>query len=445
VPDPIRPGEPYAARRKRLAAAGAALRPGSGVPCPDPAVAGPCENGHVEGVYRRDVQVAVKPRFKHRRGGSGRPLTGSHAPQRNVALAVNGRRFAAAWEERRGSRDRVFVATSRDGGRRWSKARGVAGGGDQQWPSIAISKRGTVTVAWNAVGRVVFARGPRFRPAHAIAPGPSAQWRPALAQGAGDTVHAVWIDERARSADDELPQAHVLYARIGKDKPRRLDEIPPVDAAAKLDNAWAPAIAVRGRQVSVVWLDFQGYDWGVFSRWSTNGGTSFGLPGNFGSEKRVTTDGSTQEELADSPGTAFLGPNPHVVWTDWRKRDSARTKPHQGYDTFISIAGNHNHQVDPYLGKQVSTFAPSLCDGGGTRGLVAFQDSSAGRSAVRVMAMRGGTTRGRAHLLRAAAIPGNAWRPRIACSGGRAVSVWEDERDGPPRLYYAARSARSLW
>src|SRR3954449_13336344 len=39
VPDPIRAGEPFGARRKRLAAAGRALAPGSGVACPDPAVA----------------------------------------------------------------------------------------------------------------------------------------------------------------------------------------------------------------------------------------------------------------------------------------------------------------------------------------------------------------------------------------------------------------------
>src|SRR3954452_19389466 len=111
-PDPIRPREPFGARRKRLAAAGAALAPGSGVTCPDPAVAGPCENGHVEGGFWRDVQVDVRPRFKRHSGGRGRPLTASHAPQRNVALASSGRRLAAAWEERRGSLDRVFVATS---------------------------------------------------------------------------------------------------------------------------------------------------------------------------------------------------------------------------------------------------------------------------------------------------------------------------------------------
>src|SRR3954468_411225 len=48
VPDPAGPS--FARRRKRLAEAGAALAPGSGVACPDPSAAAACENGHVEGV-----------------------------------------------------------------------------------------------------------------------------------------------------------------------------------------------------------------------------------------------------------------------------------------------------------------------------------------------------------------------------------------------------------
>src|SRR4051794_6552753 len=93
VPDPLRAGEPFPERRKRLAEAGAKLAPGSGVACPDPAVAAPCENGDVEGVFRRDVQVGVQPRFKRFRGklkrtplGRASALTRSRAAQRNVAL-----------------------------------------------------------------------------------------------------------------------------------------------------------------------------------------------------------------------------------------------------------------------------------------------------------------------------------------------------------------------
>ena len=113
----------------------------------------------------------------------------------------------AAWEERRGSHDRVYVATSGDRGRRWSRAVvAAAGGGDQQWPAVAISRRGRVTVAWSdsstGVTRVLFARssGRRFTKPRPVDPTAAAQWKPALAQGTGDAVHAVWIDDRQRSA-----------------------------------------------------------------------------------------------------------------------------------------------------------------------------------------------------------------------------------------------------
>jgi hypothetical protein len=439
VKDPLRAAEPFAERRARLAKAGEALVSGSGAACPDPAVAGPCENGHVEGVYRRDVQVGVKPLFKRYRGrvkttrlSRARPLTSSRSAQRNVALAASGRRLAAAWEERRGAHDRVFMARSGDRGRHWSRPVGMKGSGDQRWPAVAISRTGLVTVAWNdGRPRALFARvrGRRAGAARAIdatAPVGTAQWKPALATGPGGSVLAAWVDERERSADDDLPQAHVYWARrLGKPG-KRLDQGAPAELAARFDNSWAPRIASRGKRVLVTWVDFQGYDWGVFSRLSRNGGATFGR------QVRVTSD----------PAVLGSGGRPLIAWTDWRKRDSAATKPHQEYDTFIASPGGRNRQIDPYGGRQVSTFWPSACPIGRRDALVAFQDSSAGRSVVRVV----GTRRRRARLVSdAGARGGNSWRPRIACSGGRVLAVWEDERDGPPRLYFSTGAARTLW
>jgi hypothetical protein len=366
---------------------------------------------------------------------------------------MSGRRVAAAWEERRGGHDRVFLATSRDGGRRWSRAVRVAGGGatgEQQWPAVALTPRGRVTVAWtdsrSGTPRVMYARvsGRRLSAGRAIdgsAPAGVAQWRPALAAGPGGVVHAAWVDERERSTDDDLPQAHVYYARLGKGAGRKLDTGAPVADAAKLDHAWAPRLAVRGRRVLVTWLDFQGYDWGVFSRLSGNGGKTFSK------QLRVTTDSDDQEELADSPDPALgTSGKPLIAWTDWRKRDSSATKPHGQYDTFIAAPGGPNRQVDPYGARQVSTFAPSICAIGKGRAIVAFQDASAGRSVVRAVRMRGGVKRSKAWLVSdAGARGGNAWRPQLGCSGGRLVAVWEDERDGSPRLYYSSGAARSLW
>jgi hypothetical protein len=163
---------------------------------------------------------------------------------------------------------------------------------------------------------------------------------------------------------------------------------------------------------------------------------------------RVTSDGDKQEELADSPAPALpTRGKPLIAWTDWRKRDSSGKKPHQEYDTFVATPGGKNHQVDPYGGRQVSTFAPSICLSGSGRATVAFQDASTGTGVVRAVTVRNGSLkRGRARLVSDAGTRGgNAWRPQLSCSGGRAVAVWEDERDGPPRLYSSFGSARRLW
>jgi hypothetical protein len=478
VTEPASPGETFAQRRARLAAAGAALRPGSGVACEQPSRPGPCENGHVEGVFRRDVTVAARPslrrfrgRVKRTRFSRARAVARSRSPQRNAALAMRGRRGAIAWEEHRGAagsrRDQVLLATTRDGGRRWSRARRPtgrpAGATDERWPAVAVGPGGRVTVAWtdgsSGTPRAYFARsagggGTRFsepRPLDASAPASASQWRPALAQGPGDTVHAAWIDERERSADDDLPQAHVFYARIkggAAGAGRKLDTSPPVTLAAKLDNAWAPRLAVRGRQVLVTWLDFQGYDWAVFSRRSVDGGGSFAPPVRVTDEREddpATSADEQQEELADTPDVAIGRNRPLIAWTDWRKRDSAATRPHQQYDIFIATPGGPNGRVDPYGGRQVSTYAPSICSSKNDDALVAFQDASRGRSDIRVVRMRGGARRGRARLVNdGGARAGNAWRPRLACVGGRVVAAWEDERDRVPQLYFATSTVRQL-
>ena len=75
---------------------------------------------------------------------------------------------------------------------------------------------------------------------------------------------------------------------------------------------------------------------------------------------------------------------------------------------------------------------------------VAFQDSSNGRSDVRVVHVRSGR-RGRALLVNdGGPAGGNAWRPQLGCAGRRLIAVWEDERDGPPQIYSALTDASRI-
>jgi hypothetical protein len=133
-----------------------------------------------------------------------------------------------------------------------------------------------------------------------------------------------------------------------------------------------------------------------------------------------------------------------VVWTDWRKRDSTGPLPHRQYDVFAAAPGRPNVQVDPHGRRAVSAFSPSAC-AAGRRTLVAFQDESRAQSRIRLVRVAAGQRRGGAlRVDDGGAAAGDAWRPRLDCSGGRAVAVFESERDGPPQVYAARAPLREL-
>ena len=464
VPDPETRGESIAARRKRLGEAGKKLMPGSGVPCPDPSTPAPCQNGHVETVLWKDIRVgfpSYKRNLAHKRTRflAARPLSRQKRGERNAAVAMSGKYVAVAFEQQRSTGDRVMVAASKDGGRHWLLAKDAAPkqGGDQQWPAITIDSKGRMTLAWTmhvplpvpsgataiTIPRVVYAQGSvtgngakfgAYKPIDPKGPATAAQWRPALALGGDGVVHAAFVDARTKFPDTGLSQAGAYYTRIQGGKAgaaTRLDDPKATKLAARTDNAWAPSVAVSGKRVLVTWIDFQNYDWDVMSRLSSNGGSGFG--------KQVDSNLDKTENLSDSPRAFFTKSGPQIAWTDFHKRsDYQRVSPL--YDTYLAAPGKKPVQADPYGGQQVSTYWPAAC-GDGKDAIVAFQDSRAVPN-VTIARVRGGTRRG--HPFSLSDGPSGAYRPSIACSGGRFVAAWEDMRSGPPRIYAALGSLRRV-
>jgi hypothetical protein len=448
VPDPARPGEPIPQRRKRLGEAGKALAPGSGVQCPDPAKPGPCELGHVETVLWKDVPVGFpdyKRNLRHRKTRflAAHALGRQRAVESHAAVAMAGRYVVVAYEQRRGGTHRTFVAASRDGGRHWLIGREALpkAPGTQQWPAIVVDRRGRMTLAWTKKDRVYFAQGRvgagfgrerELDPVNRGAP----QWKPALALGPGGVVHVAWVDATDKFADGRS-QAGISYTRIVHGQPqkaRRLDEGAPAKLATRMDNAWAPSIAVSGKRVLVTWIDFQNYDWDVMSRLSNNGGSSFGKQVDANPEKPDV------EDLSDSPKPVFTKGGPFVAWTDFHKRDTV-DRVHPLYDTYVAPLGRDPVQADPYGGRQASTYWPSVC-ADGRDVIVAFQDSARAKAGIKITRVRGGTRRGRALSLSDGT--SGAYRPSIACSGGHFVAAWEDTRSGPPRIYAALGSLKRV-
>lgn len=459
VPDPLAPDEPFDQRRRRLGLAGEALAPGSGVDC-NGQTPGPCEDGHVEGVYFRDVEIAREPERRPFAGPReptrftpSRPVSPSPHPQRNTALARSGRRAVLAFEERSAGRDQVFLVRSGDGGRTWSppvRPTGrPSGATDEWWPAVALAPDGTVTVAWidasSGRERVYLSRstdaGRSFGPPVPLDPSAgagAAQWKPALAQGAGDVVHAVFVDERDRHPNGS-PQAGVFYARVEQGHPepaRRVDDGEPVPLAANLDNAWAPSVAARGSRVLVAWTDFLHYDWDVFARGSSGGG-------GFGPSEQVS--GSHGEGFGDAPQAVLGATREFVAFTDFGPGGESQRRPHPMYDVYVASPGAAGlHQADPHGGEHASAFAGGACALDDDV-LVAFQDARMGQNDVFVTRLAAGEGAGPAHRVDdVGSGGGNAWRPRLACSGEEVLVAWEDERDGPPQVYAGLAAAREL-
>lgn len=425
VRDPARRGESFRARRLRLGRAGAKLLPASNVTCSDAQTVGPCRGGQPEGVLFHDVTIGQPAWHPRRARGPARPLARSRGVQRNVALAASGSRVVAAFEQD----GRVLVARSADGGRHWAKPVAPLAGTRQWWPSVSIRGR-EVWLAAQVDDHVVWARsgdGGQTFGAQQPVDSPAQTWRPSVAATGAGTAYLAWIDTRDRFTLEDLPQAGLYGARLPAGAAARLDSTAaPDDLARTLDNAWAPSVAARGRNVLVAWIDFHSYDWDVRARYSSDRGATFG------SENPVNVTPKAIESLEASPHAALGAKGPLIAFTDWRKSPSSARAPSSLYDIELEAFGDHPRKIDGTGASHVSAFWPAVA--AVPRGaLVAWQDMRRGVGDIRLA--RVGPFIGRSRRIDGHGSVGNAWRPAIAVSRGRAIVAWEDDRDGPSQVY----------
>ena len=152
VPDPIRPGEPMAERRRRLGEAGEKLAPGSGEACPDPADAGALRGrphrGRPVARHRREPQAALQA--LRREAGADAVLAVAAAGTLAQALSAtwpSPRAAATSWPPTRSAAAPATGSScvrSRDGGRTWSEPerRPARSSADEWWPAVAVGAEG---------------------------------------------------------------------------------------------------------------------------------------------------------------------------------------------------------------------------------------------------------------------------------------------------------------
>jgi hypothetical protein len=476
LPDPgiADGGLGLAARRALLAAEGAKLLPGSGIPCSDDLALGACENGYREAVVFADVDVPTDPvtasvdpvRASPPRFGSAVRVSGAEpvpAAQHAPRVAARGNRVFVVWHESGGGLDNVYLAVSRDHGATFGAPIHVSdnapGAVTELHPALAL--RGSrVYVAWQEFaagrnddsGRIKLARftakGAKKGVDVQVDDGdPSGKWMPTLAVVGNDPLVA-WIDERDLGPEGK-PLEHLYAARGRKggtlfDPPVRVDAGTPVPLASHLDNKWAPAMATDGKSVFLAWADFRNYNWDIFLARSDDAGATW-------STNVQVDDFPDLERIDERPtvGIARKGPL-HVAWTDLRAREPD-TNVFYARSTDGGATFTANVQLDdskagfnPDVDTPSNQWHPSLAVDGSAL-FVAWQDNRLGNNDVFfTTSFDGGATFAPAERVDdTGAGHSEQSRPTLALnrrgSKRRCFVVWEDDRNGTSDVYLARR------
>jgi predicted amidohydrolase len=475
VPDPgiANPALGLAPRRAALAADGAKLLPGSGVPCADSLAPGACENGYREAIVFTDIDVpagavtaavdpvrASPPHF----GASVRVTAASTAEQHAPRVAARGARVFVVWHDASAGLDNVFLAVSRDRGQTFSAPIHVSasppGAVVEMHPAIALRGR-RVYVAWQEFtsgrrdddGRVKLARfdargTKRGQDVRVDDVDGAGKWLPAIALVRNDPVVA-WIDERDPGPEGE-PFEHVYAARSRDGGATfapavRIDAGAPVALAAHDDNKWAPALAADGETIFAAWADFRNYNWDIFSARSDDGGATW-------SANVQVDDFPDLERIDERPGARGRAPRPAPRGVDdLRAREPDTNVFHARSDDRGATFGPNGQVDDSKAGfdadadRPTNQWHPGLALDHGKL-FVAWQDDRLGNDDVFFTTSFDGGATFAAPSASTTPVPGRAsragrasrWRGR----GARRLCyvVWEDDRDGTSAVYLARRS-----
>ncbi len=482
IDDPgiVSPVLTLAQRRTQLAATGADLLPGSGIPCTTDLTPGACENGYREAVTHADVMVpdgaAVLvapdpgPRVPTAFGSNVRvnPSDGlTPSLQKNARLVARRRRVVVVWQDDRDGLPAIYLATSRDDGQSFDPPIQVSdnapGSVAELFPDVALSG-GSVHVVWQELasgldddaGRIAHARfnlrgrkrGPDVR-VDSGADG-AGKWRPAVAAASG-RLYVTWIDERDAGSDG-VAFEHVYFA-ASSDRgrsfgaPTRIDAGTPVTLAERLDNKWAPAIAADTRVVTVAWTDFRNYNWDIFSTTSTDRGASFGP------NVRVDDFGPAIERLHGNPTVVLSerGDRVAVAWPDLRAREADTniffaTSGDAGatFSANVRLDGS-DAGFDPDTDTPSGQWAPQLA-ARRDEACAAWQDNRLGNNDIFFAASADGSASfgNDERVDDSGAGTSNQYNPDVAITRRRGQTVcyvvWEDTRDGDSDIYLASRA-----
>jgi hypothetical protein len=238
----------------------------------------------------------------------------------------------------------------------------------------------------------------------------------AVAAG-GDTVHAVWTDNR--DGNDEIYHKRSTDAGATWEADQRLTNVDR--------RSWCPSVAVAGATVHVVWEDNRDVDWfDVYYQRSTDAGATWS------GDLKLSASG-----MAFGPSLAVSGDTVHVVW-DGLPSDTAGI-PLEVYYARSTDAGATWDSV-VRLTNDTADYAwqPAVAAAGSTVHVAWYDGRNGPAYPAEIYYKRstnnGATWSGDVRLTNSA--PASEW-VSIAAADNRVHVVWTDTRDsGTYEIYY---------
>lgn len=313
------------ARRRALAAVGAALAPG-----------GAREGQYAVGTVWRDVDLgSTPPPSAARASSTARARSVAVAPslrgeQRrpDVTALANGA-TVAVWEDTRDGCSALYAArTLATPGAAFLPATALPHGRDPRGPRLASRGNDLVALVWQERTESAGARHDVVRFARSLNGGRSFdapvtleprldadQWAPDVAiDPSTGTIHVAWVDTRDGPMRVRVASSRDVGMRFDASRP--LDALPAMTAYTPRSNQWAPSIDARGGVVAVAWTDLRHGAWEVYGNASRDDGrawaTAFHLDDADASLARTHADPA----VAVAPDGAW-----RVAWTDLRTTD----------------------------------------------------------------------------------------------------------------------------
>lgn len=434
-------------QRAFLRAIGESLRPG-----------GERDNQYVAGSVYVDVDIPADDGYAvlgDARPGAEEPILGTSsaiAPsnmgrQRHAApVMMADKNMVVAWEDTRFCTSQVMVASSHDGQTWTLPVRVQPWNRPQRTPSMVVTPRGELILAWQEVldhdrAEIRVARssdaGATWSPAWRIDEANTMEaWKPSLAvDPANGDVYLAFVDRRSHDPGRANWRIHVTHSRDGArswSPPARVDprERSMDDVDPTYTNEWTPAVAARDGHVVVAYTHRERPDpaeqpsHDVFAIKSQDRGVTWDAP------VRLDQGGFPERLSGDVVVSMSSDHGFRVLWSSLRGT---------GPDTDIALASGTELAFAPDTVPARDQWFPSIAELAGDAWVVAWQDLRNGSNDVYLARLN---AQGFGPALRvddAGPSAAQAWRPRVAAhEDGTVLVVWEDSRTGHAEIRVAS-------